>query len=161
MPHLTIDPVVVAAKIVTELQTIVSRELDPQTPGVVSITTIHGVEAYNVIPQSVTMRGTMRALSVETLQQIQQRVVEIAALGADQVTPRADHERRVERVAGWMRQKGAGPGERVLLHLPSLWMGFYVDDHVHQLALEGELALEPWALYDFGTFEDWSRDGGA
>ncbi len=79
MPHLTFDPVVVAAKIVTELQTIVSRELDPLDPGVVSITTIHGGEAYNVIPETVTLRGTIRAISMETLQQIQERVLEIAA----------------------------------------------------------------------------------
>ncbi|MDA1052719.1 MAG: amidohydrolase [Planctomycetota bacterium] len=79
MPHLTIDPVVVAAKIVTELQTIVSRELDPLDPGVVSITTIHGGEAYNVIPETVQLRGTIRALSMKTLQQMQQRVREITA----------------------------------------------------------------------------------
>lgn len=79
MPHLTVDPVVAAAKIVTELQTIVSRELDPLNPGVVSLTTIHGGEAYNVIPETVQLRGTIRALSIETLQQIQQRVREITA----------------------------------------------------------------------------------
>src|SRR5690606_16329006 len=55
MPHLTVDPVSVAAKIINELQTIVSRELDPLNPGVVSITTIHAGEAYNVIPESVRM----------------------------------------------------------------------------------------------------------
>jgi len=79
MPHLTVDPVVVAAKTVTELQTLVSRELDPLNPGVVSITTVHGGEAYNVIPETVTMRGTIRATSMETLQFMQQRVREIAA----------------------------------------------------------------------------------
>jgi len=79
MPHLTVDPVVVAAKIVTELQTIVSRELDPLNPGVVSITTIHGGEAYNVIPETVRLRGTIRAISMETLRQMQQRVSEITA----------------------------------------------------------------------------------
>lgn len=78
MPHLTVDPVVVAAKIVTELQTIVSRELDPLHPGVISITTIQGGHAYNVIPESVQLRGTIRAISTETLQQLQQRVREIA-----------------------------------------------------------------------------------
>lgn len=78
MPHLTVDPVVAAAKIVTELQTIVSRELDPLTPGVISITMVHGGEAYNVIPETVTMRGTIRATSMETLQFMQQRVREIA-----------------------------------------------------------------------------------
>ena len=44
------------------------------------------------------------------------------------------------------------------LHLPSLGMGFYADDHVHQLALaEPELGLpmRPWSLYDFGTRHDW------
>jgi len=78
MPHMTIDPVVVAAKIVTELQTIVSRELDPLNPGVISITTIHGGEAYNVIPESVSLRGTIRATSMETLGQMQQRAREIS-----------------------------------------------------------------------------------
>ena len=49
-PHLNVDPVVTAAKIVTELQTIVSRELDPLGAGVVSITTMRAGEAFNVIP---------------------------------------------------------------------------------------------------------------
>jgi IAA-amino acid hydrolase len=78
MPHLAIDPVSVAAKIVTELQTIVSRELDPLNSGVVSVTAIHGGEAYNVIPPSVHLRGTVRGLTMDTLRQIQQRVREIA-----------------------------------------------------------------------------------
>lgn len=79
MPHLAVDPVVVAAKIVTELQTIVSRELDPLNPGVVSITAIlSDGEAYNVIPERVTLRGTIRAISIQTLEQIQHRVRDIA-----------------------------------------------------------------------------------
>jgi IAA-amino acid hydrolase len=78
MPHLAVDPVSVAAKLVTELQTIVSRELDPLNSGVVSITSIHGGEAYNVIPEAVRLRGTVRALSMENLLFIQQRVREIA-----------------------------------------------------------------------------------
>ena len=82
MPHLTVDPVAVAAKIVGELQTIISRELDPLNSGVISITSIHGGEAYNVIPESVAMRGTIRAISMETLGQIQERIREIATLVA-------------------------------------------------------------------------------
>jgi IAA-amino acid hydrolase len=78
MPHLAIDPVSVAAKVVTELQTIISRELDPLNSGVVSVTAIHGGEAYNVIPETVHLRGTVRALSMEALRHIQQRVREIA-----------------------------------------------------------------------------------
>ncbi|REK25601.1 MAG: amidohydrolase [Planctomycetota bacterium] len=79
MPHRAVDPVSVAAKIVNELQTIVSRELDPLNSGVVSITAIHGGDAYNVIPETVQMRGTVRALSMEGLLHIQRRVREIAA----------------------------------------------------------------------------------
>ncbi len=78
MPQLAIDPVVVAAKIVTELQTIVSRELDPLQSGVVSVTAIHGGSACNVIPEEVHLRGTMRALSVSALNHIKERVREIA-----------------------------------------------------------------------------------
>lgn len=77
MPHLAIDPVCTAAKIVTELQTIVSRELDPLASGVVSITSIHGGEAYNVIPPAVELTGTVRALTMEVLRWLQQRVGEI------------------------------------------------------------------------------------
>lgn len=45
----------------------------------------------------------------------------------------------------------------VLLHAPSLGGGFYADDHMHQLALDGKLPLKPWALYDFGGFDDWAH----
>lgn len=78
MPHLCVDPVATAAKIVTELQTIVSRELDPFDSAVISVTTIHGGDAYNVIPPEIELTGTIRALSLEMLQAIQQRVGEVA-----------------------------------------------------------------------------------
>jgi IAA-amino acid hydrolase len=78
MPHTTFDPVSAAAKIVCELQTIVSREIDPLEPAVISVTAIHGGDAFNVIPQSVTMRGTVRSLSLEGLRFLQQRVREVA-----------------------------------------------------------------------------------
>lgn len=78
MPQFTVDPVSVAAKIVCELQTIVARELDPLSSGVVSITSIHGGEAYNVIPAAVRLKGTVRALSMDNLHFIQQRVREIS-----------------------------------------------------------------------------------
>ena len=58
MPHLTIDPVVCAAKMVVELQTIVSRETNPFAPTVVTVGSIHGGDAMNVIPGEVRMTGT-------------------------------------------------------------------------------------------------------
>ena len=78
MPHTTFDPVAAAAKIICELQTIVSRELDPLEPGVISVTTVHGGDAFNVIPQSVKLTGTIRSLTLPGLRFLQQRVREVA-----------------------------------------------------------------------------------
>ena len=79
MPHLAVDPVQAAAQIITSLQSIISREADPLNSGVVSITAIHGGEASNVIPPEVELRGTVRALTMDNLVWIQQRVIDIAA----------------------------------------------------------------------------------
>ncbi|MGB0748431.1 MAG: M20 aminoacylase family protein [Magnetospiraceae bacterium] len=63
MPHQGVDAIVVAAKVVDALQTLVSREISPLEPLVVSITQIHGGDTWNVLPQSVVLRGTSRAFS--------------------------------------------------------------------------------------------------
>ena len=70
MPHLARDPIVAAAEIVLSLQTIVSRVIDPLEPAVISITSIHAGQAFNVIPDTVEMRGTFRTLSDATAEQI-------------------------------------------------------------------------------------------
>ncbi|PBB89681.1 amidohydrolase [Mesorhizobium sp. WSM3864] len=62
-PHETIDPISVANHVVSALQTIVSRSVDPVDPVVLSITSIHAGDAYNVIPSEVVMKGTARSLS--------------------------------------------------------------------------------------------------
>ena len=64
-PQLGADPIVAAAQIVTSLQTIVSRETDPLKSRVVTVGTIDGGSAFNIIPQTVHMTGTLRALSRE------------------------------------------------------------------------------------------------
>jgi amidohydrolase/hippurate hydrolase len=64
-PHDAIDPVVCAAAITQALQTIVSREADPTDPSVVTVSSIHAGEAYNVIPERAEIKGTLRALSRE------------------------------------------------------------------------------------------------
>jgi amidohydrolase len=61
MPHLGVDPVVAAAQIVGGLQTITSRNLNPLDGAVVSVTQIHGGDTWNVIPDSVVLRGTTRS----------------------------------------------------------------------------------------------------
>ncbi len=65
MPHNGIDPVTTAAQIVTGLQTIVSRNLDPFEPLVISVTKINAGTALNVIPETAEISGTMRSLSRE------------------------------------------------------------------------------------------------
>ncbi|NTU75751.1 MAG: amidohydrolase [Anaerolineaceae bacterium] len=63
LPHQSYDPIVASAQIVLGLQTIVSRNVSPLEPAVVSITQISGGETYNVIPAQVSMKGTIRTYS--------------------------------------------------------------------------------------------------
>ena len=77
-PESGIDPVLVAGHITTALQSIVARNVRPQDTAVLSVTQIHGGDAYNVIPASAVMRGTARAFSRETLSLIETRMRKIA-----------------------------------------------------------------------------------
>ena len=61
-PHETVDPVAVAAQVIANLQHVVARETDPFDSAVVSVTTVHGGTAKNVIPGSVVLGGTVRTL---------------------------------------------------------------------------------------------------
>lgn len=78
MPNLAIDPVVAAAAVITGLQTIVSRERDPFSSNVVSITKLEAGNAYNVIPSEVRLAGTLRSLSLEDQEANAQRISELA-----------------------------------------------------------------------------------
>ncbi|KPG01961.1 amidohydrolase [Rhodopseudomonas sp. AAP120] len=77
-PHFAIDPVVVGAQIITALQTIVSRRLDPLDSAVVSITTFNAGSAFNVIPQTARLIGTARALSPDVRDQLERQIEELA-----------------------------------------------------------------------------------
>ena len=63
MPHLGSDAIVAAAQVITALQTIVSRTLNPADPSVVSVTQIHAGNTWNALPESVLLRGTYRCFS--------------------------------------------------------------------------------------------------
>ena len=78
LPHAGIDPIVVAAHIVTGLQTIVSRSLEPVEAGVVTIGHIAGGDTFNVIPQTVRMLGTARWFSPRVGDQLEDGVRRIA-----------------------------------------------------------------------------------
>lgn len=77
-PHLSVDPVLTAAYIIVALQAIASRETDPLKSVVVSVTTVHGGDAYNVIPMDVKLTGTVRTLDPEVREMAAKRVVEVA-----------------------------------------------------------------------------------
>jgi amidohydrolase len=79
MPDEGVDPVPVAAQIILALQTIVSRNVPPLDSGVVSVTQVHGGDAFNVIPSSIVLRGTARAFRPEIRDLIERRMGEIAA----------------------------------------------------------------------------------
>ncbi|MFT5393158.1 MAG: amidohydrolase, partial [Gammaproteobacteria bacterium] len=77
-PEVSIDPVPVAAQIVTALQSIVSRNTRPVDTAVVSVTQIHSGDAYNVIPQRARLSGTVRTFSIEVMEMVEQRMRDIA-----------------------------------------------------------------------------------
>jgi hippurate hydrolase len=86
-PESSVDPVPVAAQIITALQTIVARNAKPVETVVLSVTQVHAGDAYNVIPQTARLAGTVRAFSMDMFTMVEERMREIAggiarALGA-------------------------------------------------------------------------------
>ncbi|MBN2386476.1 MAG: amidohydrolase [Anaerolineales bacterium] len=141
-PHLTIDPFYLTAHVMLALNAIVSRRLYPFDPAVVSIGSLHGGHAENVIPERVSLTGTLRYLRKEVQAQVQdeiRRAFELArALGGDYAlrfeigTPpminhagAADHLAAVgrdllgeENVWPWKRELGAEDFGCFLEHAP-------------------------------------------
>ncbi len=77
-PHTTIDPIVTAAYLVTELQTLVSRRIDPLSPAVVTVGSIHGGHKSNVIPNEVKLQLTVRSYSDEVRNQLITGIAQLA-----------------------------------------------------------------------------------
>lgn len=77
-PHTTKDPIVLAARIVTALQTLVSREVDPQQPAVVTVGSIQGGSKHNIIGSEVTMLLTVRSFTPEVRKQLLDGIARIA-----------------------------------------------------------------------------------
>ncbi len=76
-PHLAVDPILVGAQIVSQLQSIVSRNVDPLESGVVSICVFQAGSTDNVIPQKALLRGTCRSLTDEVRDLLEKRVGEV------------------------------------------------------------------------------------
>ena len=88
LPHLSIDPVVISAQVISAVQTIISRSTDPVDKALISITKINAGTAYNVIDDQVKMGGTIRTFKKETRSYIEKRLRELCngiaeAHGAD------------------------------------------------------------------------------
>ncbi|HDJ22596.1 MAG TPA: amidohydrolase, partial [Candidatus Aminicenantes bacterium] len=82
MPHLTIDPIWVAAQVITNIQGLVSRETDPLHPLVISFGTIQGGTIYNIIPEKVELTGTVRTLDTTLQARIEERLAAVCELTA-------------------------------------------------------------------------------
>ena len=77
MPHQTIDPIIISSQIVTALQTITSRTIDPIETIVLSITQFHSGTTHNIIPDEVFLEGTLRTFSKDVENKAIKRIKEI------------------------------------------------------------------------------------
>lgn len=76
-PHEAIDPIVLASEVVGQLQTIVSRSVNPVEPAVITVGKIWGGSAHNIIPEKVNLIGTVRSFSKETAMLVKNRINQI------------------------------------------------------------------------------------
>ena len=79
MPHLSVDPIIIASHIVTSLQTILSREVAPTQTAVLGFGTVHGGTAFNVVSDQVELSGTIRTLDDSVREFVLKRAEEIAS----------------------------------------------------------------------------------
>jgi amidohydrolase len=132
MPHQGTDPIVIAAQIVTALQSIVARNLEPVEAGVVTIGHIEGGDTWNVIPEVVRLRGTARWFRPEVGDLLERRVQELvtgiaAAFGAeaqvlfDRAYPATIND--AEATALTVRAATAVAGESRVIEMPKPTMG--------------------------------------
>ena len=78
MPHQCIDPIIVASQVLNALQSISSRSIHPVDSLVISVTQIHAGDAYNIIPDTVRMHGTVRTFIPETRDEIPSKMLKIS-----------------------------------------------------------------------------------
>ena len=96
-PHVARDPIAAAAQVITALQFLVSRNTDPMHPTVITVGSIHGGQAPNTIPETVTMTGTLRVFDPADRVRLQDSIRRVAELTADAHGCTADvHLRRGE-----------------------------------------------------------------
>ncbi len=77
-PEMSVDPIVIAAYIITALQTLISRETSPFDPAVITVGRVEAGTAFNIIPQTAELHGTMRAFGKEQREKLLRRIGEVA-----------------------------------------------------------------------------------
>ncbi len=76
-PDMTVDTIMVSARVIDALQTIASREIDPLEPKVITIGSIHGGTAHNIIPDKVELKGTVRTMNPKTRENMEKTIERI------------------------------------------------------------------------------------
>ncbi len=138
MPHLSVDPILTACEVVTSLQKIVSRTLDPFRPGVLTIGRIEGGTTTNIIPDEVRLEGTFRAM--------------------DEGWRRATHERIARVVAGVCEGSGCTYDLEIRLGYPALendpWATGFARDAARELLGADHVYAHPpiMAAEDFAYY---------
>ena len=159
-PHLSVDPVVMAAQTITALQTIRSRNLSPLAPSVVTVGIVRGGTRFNIIPGEVLLEGTVRTYDPEVQDTVERRMREIVdgitragggtfEIEYDRITPVVMNDRELTAWAVRVLEDVVGP-ERVSLADP--WMAgedfAYFADEV------------PGFFYFLGTQKPGTTSGG-
>jgi amidohydrolase len=92
MPNVTVDPIIISVQVIQALQTLISRELKPSHPGVITVGKLHGGTAYNIIPEKVEIEGTARFIHEEDRQNISKRIGVLATQIAEGMRGKCDIE---------------------------------------------------------------------
>jgi hippurate hydrolase len=156
MPHEGVDPLVAAAAIVTALQSIVSRNVSPLATAVVSVTQVHGGDAWNVIPEQATVRGCTRWFDAAVGELIAARLATLASAVAEAHGCRA----RVEHVARYPATINDPAAAAFVRDTAAGVPGLHVTDADPSMASEDFAVMlhdKPGAYLWLGA----GRDGGA
>ena len=142
-PHVTRDPIVMAAQFVTAVQTIVSRRMDPVEPAVVTVGSIHGGTAPNIIPDEVRLQLTVRSYAPEARKLILGEIERIARGVAEAAQAPADRMPTVRVIEGFTPALYNDPA--LAGRLSAAWRRWLGDGNVS--SLKPEMIGEDFAEY--------------
>jgi amidohydrolase len=140
-PQNSVDPIMIAAQIISAIQTIVSREFSPLVPVVISFGSIHAGSAFNIIPSECKLSGTIRALKNDIRKTLAQRIGEIAKSVAEGMRGSVEYDFNWDGPAPVVNNPGVAadfekvaetlfPGEVVEMEEPNMGgedMAFFLD----------------------------------